>query len=94
MMKYLEMTTEEAINYLKKSPSKVVMVAVKDLESDEDAVFFRKLKTDCEKMIADAQTVVSVCDHFISQMNLFTEKQRDIQNIEPHGIQKTILLKE
>ena len=31
---------------------------------------------------------------FIKELNVFTEKQPDIYNIRPHGLQKIVLLKE
>ena len=93
-MNYIEMTTEEAIEILKKSKGKKVLVAIKDLESDEDAVFYQRLKMDCETMIREAKTISSMCDDFVRNVNLFTEKQIDLTNIVPHGLQKTILLRE
>ena len=73
---------------------KKVLVVIRDLESDEDAIFYQKLKSDCEIMIQEAQTVSSMCDDFVKKLDLFTEKQRDLFNIKPHGFQKTILLRE
>ena len=93
-MNYVEMTTEEAIEVLRNSKGKKVLVAIQDLESNEDAVFCQKLKSECETMIKEAKTVSSICDDFVKKLDLFTEKQRDLFNIKPHGFQKTILLKE
>ena len=92
-MKYVEMTTDEAIEVLKKSKGKKVLVAIQDLEKDASPMFFPKLKTDCVSLFEDAETTISVCDDFVKQLRLFTERQRDIMNIEPHGIQKTILIR-
>ena len=92
-MRYFEMTTEEAIEVLRNSKGKKVLVAIQDLESDEPALFYQRLKAECESIIAEAKTVSSMCDGFVKQLNAFTEKQ-NIYNIEPHGYQKTILLKE
>lgn len=93
-MKYVEMTTDEAIEVLKNSKGKKVLVAIQDLEKDEPAMFCPKLKTECFSLFENAETTISVCDDLIKQLRLFTEQQRDIMNIEPHGIQKTILIKE
>jgi transcription initiation factor IIF auxiliary subunit len=94
-MNYVEMTTEEAIKVLRKSKGKKVLVAIKDLENDDDdAIFYQKLKSDCESMIQEAQTVSSMCDEFVKKLDLFTEKQRDLFNIKPIGLKKTILLRE
>lgn len=41
----------------------------------------------------DVKRVASLCDDFVKQLRLFTEKQ-DIRNIKPYGIQRTVLLKE
>ena len=91
-MDYIEMTADEAIEVLRNSKDKKVLVAIQDLESDEPALFYQRLKIECESMIAEAKTVSSMCDGFVKQLNAFTEKQ-NIYNIEPHGIQKTILIK-
>ena len=88
------MTTDEAIDVLRKSKGKKVLVAIQDLENDnEDVIFYQKLKSDCEIMKKEAQTVSSMCDDFVKKLDVFTEKQKDLMNIEPHGIQKTILLR-
>lgn len=92
-MNYVEMTTEEAIEVLRKSKGKRVLVAIKDLENEDDAIFYQKFKEDCESMIKEAQTVSSMCDDFVNKLDVFTKKQKDLINIEPHGLQKTILLK-
>ena len=91
-MKYVEMTTDEAIEVLKKSKGKKVLVAIQDLEKDESPMFCPRLKADCVSLFENAETTISVCDDFVKQLRLFTEQQRDIMNIEPHGIQKTILI--
>jgi hypothetical protein len=93
-MNYVEMTTEEAIELLRKSKGKKVLVAIKNLESDDDAILCQKFKSDCEVIIQEAQTVSSICDDFVKKLDVFTEKQRDLFNIKPKGLKKTILLKE
>lgn len=91
-MKYVEMTIEEAMKRCNKN--KRVLVAVQDLEDDNtDVIFVRKERSEYYKIFEDVQTVASICDDFVKQLRLFTEKQ-NIPNIEPHGYQKTILLKE
>lgn len=93
-MNYVEMTTEEAIEILRKSKGKKVLVAIKDLENDNDAILYQKLKSDCEVIIQEAQTISSICDDFVRKLDVFTEKQKDILNIKPYGLRKTILLNE
>lgn len=44
-------------------------------------------------MIEEAETISSVSDDFVRQLRLFSEKQRDLINIIPKGLQKTILLR-
>ena len=44
-------------------------------------------------MFEEVKTVASACDDFVKQLRLFTEKQ-NIYSIEPHGLQKIILLNE
>ena len=92
-MRYIEMTTDEAIEVLKKSKGKKVLVAVQDLKNDEPAFFYPKLKSDCMMMIEEAETISSACDDFVRQLRLFSEKQRDLMNIIPDGLQRTILLR-
>ena len=86
------MTIEEAMKRCNKN--KRVLVAVQDLEDDNtDVIFVRKERSEYRTIFEDVQTVASICDDFVKQLRLFTEKQ-NIPNIEPHGYQKTILLKE
>lgn len=91
-MNYIEVTTEEAIEILRKAPGKKVMVAIQNLESDEPVAFCPRLKKDCELMIEEAATIAQKCDDFVKQLKLFTEEQ-DISHIINSGIQKTILFK-
>ena len=51
------------------------------------------LRVGKKALFEDVKTVASMCDDFVKQLRLFTEKQ-NIYNIEPRGIQKIILLKE
>lgn len=94
-MRYLEMkemTLEEAMKKCNKHTK--VFVAIEDLtQNDIDIVFTPKRKNEYEEIFEDVKTVASLCDDFISQLKLFTEKQ-DIRNIKPYGVQKTVLLKE
>lgn len=92
-MRYIEMTTNEAIKMLKKSKGKKVLVAIQDLKADEAVFFYPRAKSDCLVMIEEAETIASACDDFVKQLRLFSEKQRDLVNIIPEGIQETILLK-
>jgi len=92
IMQYIEMTIEEAKKKCKKNAK--VLVAVQDLEDDNvDVVFVLKRRNEYDELFADVETVASLCDNFIKQLNLFTEKQ-DIINIRPYGLQKTVLLRE
>lgn len=91
-MQYVEMTIEEAMKHCNKK--KKVLVAVQDLEdNDTDIIFVQKRKNEYEDIFEDVKTAASLCDSFVKQMSLFTEKQ-DVKNIRPYGLQKTILLRE
>ena len=91
-MRYVEMTVEQALKVCNKNDK--VLVAVQDLENDDcDIVFVKKRKDEYKRLFEDVKTVASACDSLVNQLNLFTEKQ-NIYNIEPHGIQKIVLLKE
>lgn len=89
-----EMTKEEAIKMLKKAKGKTVLVAIQDLEHNKFGPFRLNHKTECESMITEAKTIFSNHDDFVKMLNLFTEQQKDLMNITPHGFRKIILLKE
>lgn len=90
---YIEMTIEEAMKKCNKNTK--VLVAIQDLEKEDDEiVFVQKKKKEYGSIFEDAKTVLSMCDDFIKELNVFTEKQPDIYNIRPHGLQKIVLLKE
>ena len=91
-MRYIEMSVEEAIKKCKKNAK--ILVAIQDLADENvDTVFVQKKGRDCKEVFEDVKTVASLCDDFISQLKLFTEKQ-DIRDIRPYGIQRTVLLRE
>lgn len=91
-MRYFEMTIDEAMKKCNKN--KKVLVAVQDLEEDNvDILFVQKCRNEYESIFKDVKTVASLCDNFVKQLRLFTEKQ-SIPNIKPYGFQKTVLLKE
>ena len=91
-MRYIEMSVEEAIKKCKKNAK--ILVAIQDLADENvDTVFVQKKGSDYKEVFEDVKTVASLCDDFISQLKLFTEKQ-DIRHIRPYGIQRTVLLKE
>lgn len=90
---YVEMTIEEAMKKCNKHTK--VLVVIQDLEKEDDEiVFVQKKKREYGSIFEDAKTVLSMCDDFIKELNVFTEKQPDIYNIRPHGLQKIVLLKE
>lgn len=92
MVQYVEMTIEEAMKRCDKNAK--VLVAIQNLEDDDcNIVFVKKRRNEYQEIFDDVKTVASICDDFVKQLRLFTEKQ-NIPNIEPHGYQKTILLKE
>ena len=92
-MKYVEMTIEEAMKRCNKNTK--VLVAIQNLEEDDtDIIFIPKRKKDYSSIFEDAKTVLSICDDFMKELNVFTEKQPDIYNIRPYGLQKIVLLKE
>ena len=90
---YIEMTIEEAMKKCNKNTK--VLVAIQDLEKDDDEiVFVPKKRREYKSIFEDAKTVLSICDDFMKELNVFTEKQPDIYTIRPHGLQKIVLLKE
>ena len=92
-MKYVEMTVEEAMKKCNKNTK--VLVAIQDLEKEDDEiVFVQKKKREYGSIFEDAKMVMSMCDDFMKQLNVFTEQQPNIPNILPRGYQKIVLLKE
>lgn len=84
------MTIEDALKY----NAKIVLVAVQDLEENNECVsFIPRTRCEYEKIIKEAETLVQVTDDFVKQLRAFTVKQPDIRNISPHGKLSTILLK-
>lgn len=92
-MKYIEVTKKEAIDILKKSKGDKVMIAIQDMGHDDVGMFCPHLKSECENMIYEAETIASMSDDFIKQLDLFSEKQLDLMNIKSIGYRKIILLK-
>ena len=90
-MRYIRMTAKEALKCL--GENTVVLVSVQDLEKNEECIpFVKKSRSECEKMINDAETVAKLCDDFAEQLRVYTEKQVDLVNIIPKGRMGTILL--
>ena len=91
-MKYVELTIEEAMQRCDKNTK--VLVAIQDLKDTKANVsFVKKERKEYTEIFEDIQTATSLCDDFVKQLKLFSEKQ-DIHNIKPKGIQKIVLLKE
>lgn len=91
-MIYVEMTVEEAMKICNKHDK--VLVAISNLEEDDiNERFMLKKREEYGELFQDIQTAVSICDDFIKQLRLFTEKH-DIYNIRARGLQKTVMLKE
>ena len=91
-MQYVEMSIEEAMKKCKRNAK--ILVATQDLADDDaDIIFIQKRENDYKEVFEDVKTVASLCDEFVNQLKLFTEKQ-DIRNIRPYGIQRTVLLRE
>ena len=91
-MRYIEMTIEEAMKCCNRNAR--VLVAVQDLEDDDvNAIFVKKERSEYKELFEDVKTVASICDDFVKQLRLYTEKQ-NIPYIKPIGFQKTVLLRE
>ena len=88
-MRYIEMTLEEAVKECNKNTK--VLVALQNLEEkdDTDVIFVTKKKEEYRKMFEDVKTAASLCDDFVRELSLFTERQ-DIRNIKPQGFQKIV----
>lgn len=91
-MQYVEMSIEEAMKRCKRNTK--ILVATQDLEDENvDVIFVTKRENEYNEIFEDVKTVASMCDDFVKQLRLFTEKQ-DIRNIRPCGIQRTVVLRE
>lgn len=91
-MQYIEMTVEEAIKKCKKNTK--ILVATQDLaDTNVDIIFVPKRECEYDEVFEDVKTVASICDDFVRQLRLFTEKQ-DIRNIKPYGTLRTVVLRE
>lgn len=91
-MPYVEMTVEEAIKKCKKNAK--ILVATQDLaDNNVDIIFVPKRENEYDEVFEDVKTVASICDDFVRQLRLFTEKQ-DIRNIKPYGTLRTVVLRE
>ena len=87
----VEMTVEEAMKICGRNAK--VLVAVRDLEKEEQEVLFeQKRKEEYEKLFDDVKTVASSMNDLVKRLECFTEKQ-DIRNIRPIGFQKIVLVK-
>lgn len=91
-MQYVEMTIEEAMKKCKKNTK--ILVATQDLaEENVDIIFVPKRENEYNNVFEDVKTVASLCDDFVNQLKLFTEKQ-DIRDIKPLGTLRTVILRE
>lgn len=92
MVRYVEMTIEEAMKRFNKN--KKVLVAVQDLESDDVNInFVKKGRNDCEEIFRDVETAALFSDDWVKQLRLFTVKQY-LHEIKREGLLKIVLLKD
>lgn len=88
-MRYVLMDIDEAVKYCK---GKKVLVAEQDLENNEVVGFERKTFQECKDIIERSETIAKICDDFLNQLRVFSEKQLDLMNIKPIGTMSTILV--
>ena len=73
-MKYIELTIEEAMQRCEKNAK--VFVAIQDLkDTNTNVSFVKKERKDYLEIFEDMQTAASLCDDFVKQLKLFSEKQ-------------------
>ena len=93
-MQYVEMSIEEALKIFKGDVSKTVLVAVKDLEKDDDIQSFEKVGISrCKRIIKSSSTIIGIDDDLLKQLLLYSKKQ-NIQSIKPIGTMTRIVYKE
>lgn len=89
-MRYILMDIDEAVKYCK---GKKVLVAEQDLENENEVIGFeRKTFQECKEIIERSETIAKICDDFLNQLRVFSEKQDDIMNIRSIGKMSTILV--
>ena len=47
---------------------------------------------ECRDIIERSETIARICDDFLNQLKVFSEKQLDLMNIKPIGTMSTILV--
>ena len=93
-MKYIEMTVEQALKLSRGNKNMKVLVAVYDLENDNEIVpFEKKSRLEYEKIIKKSKTIARIPDDFIGSLRCFSIKQ-DLKSIEPKGKMSTVLMME
>lgn len=93
-MEYIEMNIEDALKIFKGDVSKTVLVAVKDLEKDDDIQSFEKVGVSrCKRIIKSSSTIIGIDDDLLKQLLLYSSKQ-NIQSIKPIGTMTRIVYKE
>ena len=89
-MQYVEMRIEDALKL--KGKNGTVLVAVQDLEKENDVLdFVKNTRSEYEAIIKNAATIIQGCDDFMKQLNVFSHKQPDVMNIIPIGKMRVIL---
>lgn len=92
MIRYIEFTIEETERFLKSLKTDKFLVAVQNLEDENDIQkFSKKLKSDCLKTIKESETIAKSFGEITDCLNLFSESQ-DLKNIKPKGILSIILI--
>lgn len=92
MEKYIAMSVEQAIKITNKNA--IVLVAINDLENMMDINgFSKKTFIECEQMIKEAETIISICDNFIKSLKCYTVQQKDFPELHLKGKEGIILLR-
>lgn len=94
VMKFIEISVDDAIDILKHAKGQTVLVAVQDLNTDEPAEFHKSSKEIEQREIEKAETIASGKEEYIRYLNLFSEKQCDLKHLSPRGVKRIILLQE
>ena len=92
VMKFIEVTIEQALALNKGDKNSKVLVAVNDLEKNEVAAFVKKTRNECERIIKDAETLIQNCDEFMEYLMCYSERQ-NLKSIQPVGTLSTILVR-
>lgn len=95
MEKHIVITKEEAIQKIQEMSDDTLFVLTFDFDDGIGVSGTGEYinRGGGERIIGEAKTRIFSGNEYMSQLNLYNVFQKDIKNIEPKGVMKTILLR-